>query len=180
MKKTLLIFLLFIISSSSFSKEKNAELDLYDLGSVLSRCSGDYEFGSILYKELFKNDAVSKTLHEHANGWRMAGVSNYYFSGLTREASKVSAEGKQEARVAQWIADMSLLEKDNIKEFEAFIDELWVRIKYCSSWDDTVVQSQKKLKKAWLSRPKVEDFWKTRQLSLNPTPYLHHKPQSQF
>lgn len=72
--------------------------------------------------------------------------------------SKVSAKGKQEARVTHWIADMSLLEKNNIKEFEAFLDELGVRIKYCSSWDDTVVKSQKKLKKAWLSRPKVEDF----------------------
>ena len=158
MKKILLVLFLFIVSTSSFSNEKNVELDLYDLGSVLSRCSGDYEFGSILYKELFKNDELSKTLHEHANGWRTAGVSNYYFSGLTREASKVSAEGGQETRVTQWIADMSLLEKDNIKEFEVFIEELGARIKYCSSWDDTVVQSQKKLKKAWLSRPKVEDF----------------------
>lgn len=61
--------------------------------------------------------------------------------------SKVSAKGKQEARVTQWIADMSLLEKNNIKEFEAFLDELGVRIKYCSSWDDTVVKSQKSWKK---------------------------------
>ena len=158
MKKTLLIFLLFIISSSSFSNEKNDELDLYDLGGELSRCAGDYEFASILYKELFKDSAVSKTLHEHANGWQTAGMSNYYFSGLTREASRVSAEGKKETKVTQWMADMSLLEKDNIKEFEVFIEDLGAQIKYCSSWDDTVVQSQKKLKKAWLSRPKVEDF----------------------
>jgi len=157
MKKILSILLL-LISASSFSNEKNQKLDLYDLGTELSRCAGDYEFASILYKELFKDVALSKTLHEHSNGWRTAGVSNYYFSGLTREASKVSAKGKQDVRVSQWLADMSLLEKGNMKKFEVFIDDLSAQIKHCSSWDDTVVQSQKKLKKAWLSRPNVEKF----------------------
>ena len=157
MRKVLLTLFVLMFSVSSFSNEKNKELDLYDLGGKLSRCAGDYEFASILYKEIFKDAALSKTLHEHANGWQTAGVANYYFSGLTREASKVSAEGKKEVKTTQWIADMSLLEKDNIKEFEVFIEELGVRVKYCSTWDDVVVESQKKLKKAWLSRPKVEE-----------------------
>ena len=151
--KNLFVSLFLILSTNSFSNENNKELDLYDLGDELSRCAGDYEFASILYKELFKNAALSKTLHEHANGWQMAGMSNYYFSGLTREASAVSAEEKKEARVTQWVADMSLLEKENLKEFEVFIGELSTQIKYCSSWDDKVVEAQKKLKKAWLSRP---------------------------
>ena len=158
MKKTLLIFLLFIISSSSFSNEKDEELDLYDVGGKLSRCAGDYEFASILYKELFKNDALSKTLHEHSNGWLTAGISNYYFSGLTHEASIVSAQGKKEVKITQWMADMSLLEKENLEEFEVFTEELGARIKYCSTWDDMVVLSQKLLKKALLSRPEVEGF----------------------
>lgn len=143
--------------ASSFSNDKSSDkLDLYDLGGELSRCAGDYEFSSMIYKEILKDSAMSKLLHEHSNGWLLAGTSNYYFSGLTREASRVFSEGKKEVKITQWLSEMELLEKGNMKEFEVFMEDLNSQIKYCSSWDDTVVLSQKKLKKAWLSRPKIE------------------------
>ena len=158
MKKTSLIFLLFIFSSSSFSNEKDEELDLYDLGGELSRCAGDYEFASMIHSVVIKDDSTAKLLHEHANGWRTAGISNYYFSGLTREASRISAQGKKEVKITQWLSELESLEKGNKEEFSSLMDRMWNRIGECNEWDAVVVDSQKKLKKAWLSRPKVEDF----------------------
>jgi len=158
MKKTLLVFFLFIVSTSSFSNEKNVELDLFDLGSELSRCAGDYEFASMIHGELIKDSSMAKLLHQHANGWMTAGVSNYYFSGLTREASWVSAEGKKEAKITQWLSGLESLEKGNMEEFAVFTESIWERVGQCNDWDAVVVDSKKKLKKAWLSRPRVEDF----------------------
>ena len=158
MKKTLLVFFLFIVSTSSFSDEKSDELDLFDLGSELSRCAGDYEFASMIHGELIKDSSMAKLLHQHANGWMTAGVSNYYFSGLTREASWVSAEGKKEAKITQWLSGLESLEKGNMEEFAVFTESIWERVGQCNDWDAVVVDSKKKLKKAWLSRPKVEDF----------------------
>ena len=158
MKKTLLVFFLFIVSTSSFSDEKSDELDLFDLGSELSRCAGDYEFASMIHGELIKDSSMGKLLHQHANGWMTAGVSNYYFSGLTREASWVSAEGKKEAKITQWLSGLESLEKGNMEEFAVFTESIWERVGQCNDWDAVVVDSKKKLKKAWLSRPKVEDF----------------------
>jgi len=158
MKKTLLVFFLFIVSTSSFSDEKSDELDLFDLGSELSRCAGDYEFASMIHGELIKDSSMAKLLHQHANGWMTAGVSNYYFSGLTREASWVSAEGKKEAKITQWLSGLESLEKGNMEEFAVFTESIWERVGQCNDWDAVVVDSKKKLKKAWLSRPITEDF----------------------
>jgi hypothetical protein len=148
MKKTLLVFFLFIVSTSSFSDEKSDELDLFDLGSELSRCAGDYEFASMIHGELIKDSSMGKLLHQHANGWMTAGVSNYYFSGLTREASWVSAEGKKEAKITQWLSGLESLEKGNMEEFAVFTESIWERVGQCNDWDAVVVDSQKKVEKS--------------------------------
>jgi len=158
MKSILLIFSFLTISTFSLSDEKKDGLDLYDLGGELSRCAGDYEFASIIHSVLIKDDSMAKLLHEHANGWGVAGISNYYFSGLTREASRVSAEGKKEVKITQWLSELESLEKGNKEEFLSLTERMWKRIGECNDWDAVVVDSQKKLKKAWLSRPKVEKF----------------------
>ncbi|MBT7558152.1 hypothetical protein HN615_14710 [Candidatus Woesearchaeota archaeon] len=154
----MLLILLMMISTGSFSKEKGDELDLYDLGSELSRCAGDYEFASMVHKVVIKDNAMAKLLHEHANGWQTAGMANYYFSGLTREASQVSAESGKETKITQWLSELESLEKGNTEEFLTLTGAMWEKIGQCNTWDAVVVDSRKRLKKAWLSRPKVEDF----------------------
>jgi len=156
MKKILLILLL--ISASSFSNEKNEKLDLYDLGAELSRCAGDYEFASMMHKLVFKDPSMSKLLHEHSNGWLTAGIANYYFSGLTSEASKISAAGKKETKITQWVTGIELMDKTDTKALEVLMEDLNSQILYCSSWDDMVVLSQKMWTKEWHSKPEIEDF----------------------
>ena len=154
-QKTSLIFFLFMISSGSFSNERNTELDLYDLGSALSRCSGDYEFASMFHRITEPEDtSLSKLLHEHSNGWLTAGIANYYFSGLTREASVVSAEGKRDVVITQWSSALESLSNNNYQDIDTMTTNLLGRVAVCNKWDNIVVESQKKLKKEWLSRPK--------------------------
>ena len=157
MKKILSILLL-LISVSSFSNEKNEKLDLYDLGAELSRCAGDYEFASMMYKQAFKNPSMSKLLKERSNGWFVAGIANYYFSGLTSQASKVSAAGKKETKITKWITELEYMDKTDTKALEVIMKDLNSQIKYCSSWDDMVVLSQKMWTKEWHSKPEIEDF----------------------
>jgi hypothetical protein len=140
----LLLTILLLISTNIFSGIQNKEIDGYDLGVELSICAGDYEFASMLYK-VYEQDATSKRLKELSNGWLIAGIANYYFSGLTYEISKVSSDGKRETTMTQWFAALEGANKNEDK-VNIIMSDLTNKLKVCKEYEDTVVLSQKLLK----------------------------------
>lgn len=142
MKSVLIFFLL--ASTNVFSGTQEREADGYDIGTELSICAGDFYFASLLFKA-YKQDATSKSLKELSNGWMLAGVSNYYFSGLTYELSKVSSEGKKETTSSQWMARLEGVNKDDEK-LGVLVKNLTNKLELCKEYEDTVVLSQKLLK----------------------------------
>ena len=77
-----------------------------------------------------------------------------------KEQAKVGTNtaNKKVKKITQWLSGLESLEKGNIEEFAVFTESMWERIGQCNDWDAVVVDSQKKLKKAWLSRPITDDF----------------------
>lgn len=126
------------------SEIQEKEADGYDIGTELSICAGDFEFASLLFKA-YKQDATSKSFKEFSNGWMLAGIANYYFSGLTYEISKMSSEGKKETTFNQWMATLEGANKD-AKNVNVVIENLTIKLERCKEYEGTVVLSQKLLK----------------------------------
>jgi len=149
-------FILFLIPSMfisiSHADSDFESKDYYDKAKVLSRCAGDFEFQSVVSGIQGNDKSIVKLLHEHANGWFTAGMANYYFSGLTREAAKISAQGDKETRETALASGLATIDPKNPDQLGKYLLETLDKVKYCSSLDPYVVESQKKLKKAWMSR----------------------------
>jgi hypothetical protein len=142
--RILILIFVFLNSTNTLADNQDKEVDGYDIGTELSICAGDYEFASLLFKA-YEQDATSKNLKNLSNGWMLAGIANYYFSGLTYEISKVSSEGKKETTITQWLSTLEGANKNEDK-VNIIISDLTNKLKVCKEYEDTVVFSQKLLK----------------------------------